>query len=108
MTNADFYIEECNKILGKEEGPAIVEFNSLADVGIDLFYIEEEKNYHFTLRPRVTHYAVRFNSAEGLRNFLRSNTSIFNRSFVEVAYVNKKPIITNAEKAEKTQKRRGK
>lgn len=108
MTNADFYTEECNRILGKEEGPVVVEFNSLADVGIDLFYTEDEKNYHFTLRPRVTHYAVRFNSAEGLRNFLRSNTSIFNRSFVEVAYVNKKPIITNVEKAEKTQKRRGK
>lgn len=106
MTTADFYIRECEKIIKGKEGSVIVEFNSLMDVSVDLYYVDGGKSRHFTLKPRITHYSVRFNSAEGFRDFLRTNTSLFNRGFIVVAYVNKKPIITNPEKTEKTQIRR--
>lgn len=107
MGKADLYKEACEKILGGLNEAVLVEFNNTTSNTLTLYYKEGEKTYHFTLRPRVTHYTVRFNSAEGFKNFLQSNASIFNRRFVEVVYVNKKLIITEAEILGKNQKRRG-
>lgn len=108
MKASDFYIAEAEKILKGVTGPVIVKFNNLVDTSMNLYYEEAGRFYYFTLKSRVTHYAVRFNSVEGFRNFLNKNTSLFNRGFVAIAYINKKSIIINPVDVDKTQKRRDK
>lgn len=108
MKTSDFYIIESKKILKDVEEPIIVEFNNLLSTDMDIYYEEDGAVTYFTLRSLATHHKVRFASAESFIGFLHRNASLLDRRFVAVAYVNKKPIIINPKKEDKTQKRSSK